>query len=147
MFKERSKIFFFTVLVECFVAFAFLLFSSMGTLFSETTKDALTVGTLYSLTGIQTIGILVVVSAVLNFVGIIYNNKEIITMGTVLVIASLVTDFFGSTLLVAFQNTCDETVFFGTILSLLLNLIVIVILMIGFEDQLKMMKKNTKKSK
>lgn len=146
MFKDRSKIFFFTVIVECFVAILFLVGSSMSAVNADI-QNTLTIGSFFSYTGVQTIGILLVVSAVLDLVGVIYKNKELITIGTVLVIASLACDFFGTTLLIAFQNVCDESIFFATIINLLLLLIMIVIKMIGFEDQLKALKKNEKKSK
>ena len=146
MFKDRSKIFFFTVIVECFVAVLFLVGSSMSGMNNDI-QNTLTVGSFFLYTGIQTIGILLVVSAVLDLVGLVYKNKELITLGTVLVIVSLACDFFGTTLLITFQNVCDESVLFATVIDLLLLLIMIVIKMIGFEDQLKTLKKNEKKSK
>lgn len=145
MFKGRSKIFFFTVVVECFFAMMFLLFSSVSMVFSNTTKEILTIGTLYSYTGIQTTGILLVISAVLNLVGFMYKKKDLMTIGTVLMVVSLVSDFFGTTLLIAYQHICDERILFGSILYLLLILITTIILMIAFDDQMK--KLNEKKSK
>ena len=38
-------------------------------------QNTLTVGSFFSYTGIQTIGILLVVSAVLDLVGLVYKNK------------------------------------------------------------------------
>ncbi len=146
MFKDRSKIFFFTVIIECFVAILFLVGSSMSGINSDV-QNTLTIGSFFSYTGVQTIGILLVVSAVLDLVGLVYKNRELITLGTVLVIASLACDFFGTTLLIAFQNVCDESILFASIIDLLLLLIMIVVKMIGFEDQLKTLKKNEKKSK
>ena len=74
MFKDRSKIFFFTVIVECFVAVLFLVGSSMSGINNDI-QNTLTVGSFFSYTGIQTIGILLVVSAVLDLVGLVYKNK------------------------------------------------------------------------
>lgn len=145
MFKDRSKIFFITIVVECFIAVMFLIFSSMNMIMSDNVNEYLTVGTLYSYTGIQTTGILLIISAILNLVGFIYKKKDLITIGTVLVIVSLVSDFFGTTLLICYQQACDESLLFGSILYLLLVLVIIVILLISFDDQLKLLKE--KKSK
>lgn len=145
MFKDRSKIFFITIVVECFIAVMFLIFSSMNMIMSDNVNEYLTVGTLYSYTGIQTTGILLIISAILNLVGFIYKKKDLITIGTVLVIVSLVSDFFGTTLLICYQQACDESLLFGSILYLLLILVIIVILLISFDDQLKLLKE--KKSK
>lgn len=145
MFKKRSKIFLFTTFVQCFLASMFLIFSSMNSIMSNEAKDYLTIGTLYSYTGIQTTGILLVVSSILNLVGLIYKKKELITLGTVLIIVSLLADFLGTLLIIAFGHTCDEKVLFGSIIYLMLLLIIIIIMFIAFDDQLKLLKE--KKSK
>lgn len=145
MFKDRSKIFFITIVVECFIAVMFLIFSSMNMILSDNVNEYLTVGTLYSYTGIQTTGILLIISAILNLVGFIYKKKDLLTMGTILVIVSLVSDFFGTALLICYQQACDEALLFGSILYLLLILVMIVILLISFDDQLKLLKGNKEK--
>lgn len=152
MFKDRSKLFFFTTVVECCLAISFLIFSSASVIMTAKASEFITVGTLYFYTGSQTTGILLVISAVLSLIGFIYKNKDLIRISTVLTIVSLVTDFFGSIILIAFQHSCDETVLLGSVCYLLLILIMIVILIIAFDDQMKKLKeiettsKKTKKS-
>lgn len=144
MLKGRSKVFLFTTIIEVLLAISFLIVSSMNEILSIDIKGALTIGNLYSYAGIQTTGIILVISAVLNLVGLIYKKKEIITIGTVLIITSLISDFFATTLLINFRGICDEKTVLGCVLCLLFMLINIVIILIGFENQLKLL--NKKKS-
>ena len=145
MFKQRSKIFFFTTIVETFLALSFLVISSINEVISPELKEALTIGTLYSYTSIQTTCILLVISSVLNLVGLIYKKRELITIGTIILIMSLVSDFLATLLLLSFNGFGDEKMIIGSMLCLLLLIVIIVFILLGFENQLKLLK--TKKSK
>lgn len=145
MFKDRSKIFFFTIVVECILSFTFLMSIALRGIVSYEVQEILTVGTLYSLMGLTTTGVLLVIGTIINVVSFIYKKVDLMTIGTTLIIATLVTDFFGSTLLLCFHQNCTETNLCGSILYLTQIILIVVILMIAFDDQMKLLK--AKKSK
>lgn len=145
MFKDRSKIFFFTIIVECILSFAFLISSSLRNVISRDAQAMLTTGTLFSYLGVGITGILLVIGTVLNTVGFGYKKKDLMTVGTVLVMVTLVADFFGTLLIICFEGIASSNVVCGSIFYLMEILIIVVVLMIAFDDQMKLLKE--KKSK